>query len=64
MASSSRLKPGEKGSITAKVDTAQRNSILVKTIQLISNDPKRPTVVLTLKATIQETPQPQTPPVR
>jgi hypothetical protein len=64
MASSSRLKPGEKGSITARVDTSQRNGFLIKTIQLLNNDPNKPTVVLTLKAMIQGPPSPHNPPVK
>jgi hypothetical protein len=53
MASSSHLKPGEKGKITAKIDMKGRTGTLYKTVQVASNDPKRPSVVLSLRATIQ-----------
>jgi hypothetical protein len=53
MASSSHLKPGEKGKITAKIDMMGRKGALYKTIQVFSNDPKRPSAVLSLRATIQ-----------
>jgi len=52
--SSNHLKPGEKGRITVKVDTAGRSGILVKTAGVLSNDPQKPKVTLTLKANIQE----------
>jgi len=54
MASSSRLKPGEKGKITAKVDIKGRRGIISKSVQVFSNDPKRPVVTLFLKAMIKE----------
>ena len=54
MASSSHLKPGEKGKITAKIDMRGRKGTLYKTVQVFSNDPKRPSVVLSLRATIQQ----------
>ncbi len=52
MASSSHLKPGEKGSITATLDTRNRAGFIVKTIEVVSNDPDTPKVVLTLKAEV------------
>ncbi len=54
MASSSHISPGEKGKITAKIDTSQRRGMLFKTIDVLSNDPKRPKATLTLKADIKE----------
>jgi hypothetical protein len=54
MASSSHLMPGEKGSITAKIDTLTKKGITSETIEVISNDPKRPKVTLMLQATIFE----------
>jgi len=54
MASSSHLKPGEKGRIIAKVATAYRSGILHKSIDVFSNDPKRPRVILALKVRIKE----------
>lgn len=53
MASSSRLKPGEKGKIHTKVETAGRKGFISKGITVHSNDPKRPVINLTLKANIQ-----------
>jgi hypothetical protein len=53
MASSSHIKPGETGRITAKIDTTGRKGIVSKNIQVFSNDPKRPSVSLSLKALIQ-----------
>jgi len=50
MAGSSRLKPGERGSITVRVDIGDRIGKIVKTVEVFSNDPERPKVTLTLKA--------------
>ena len=54
MASSSLLKPGEKGKIITKVDIKDRVGSLFKSIQVFSNDPKIPIVNLSLKAMIKE----------
>ena len=54
MASSSQIKPGDKGKITAKVDIRGRSNVLSKSIQVSSNDPKKPVVTLFLKATIKK----------
>jgi hypothetical protein len=54
MASSSHLKPGDKGKISAKVDIRGRSNELSKSIQVFSNDPKRPVVNLYLKAIIKK----------
>lgn len=54
MASSSHLKPGEQGRIVAKVATAYRSGILHKSIDVFTNDPKRPRVILALKVRIKE----------
>jgi len=54
MASSSLLKPGEKGKIIAKVDIKGRVGSLSKGVQVFSNDPKRPIVTLSLRAMIKE----------
>jgi len=53
MASSSRIKPEEKGKITAKIDIKGRKGIVSKTVQVFSNDPKKPVVTLFLKAIIK-----------
>jgi hypothetical protein len=50
MAGSSRLKPGESGSIIVKVDFGFGIGTIVKTIEVFSNDPERPRVTLTLMA--------------
>lgn len=52
MASSSRLGPGEKGRLTARIDTRGRRGHLVKSIEVFSNDPEKPRTVLTLKAEV------------
>ena len=54
MASSSHLKPGEQGKIIAKVATAYRSGIVHKSIDVFTNDPKRPRVILALKVRIKE----------
>lgn len=54
MASSSHLKHGEKGTLTAKVSTLNKKGLTVETIEVLSNDPKRPKVILTLQVTILE----------
>lgn len=54
MASSGRLKPGEKGTITARVATTTKKGIMLETVSVKSNDPKRPKVILTLQALIRE----------
>jgi hypothetical protein len=55
MASSSHLKQGEKGIISARVSTVMKSGPIQETIEIISNDPKRPKVILTLEATVLET---------
>lgn len=52
MASSSHIKPGDSGKITARIDTKGRIGPVSKSIQVYSNDPKRPVVSLTLKAVV------------
>jgi len=62
MASSSHLKPGEKGAISAKMSTAAKKGLTIETIDIISNDPKRAKSILTLQATIQDPLQPSAQP--
>jgi hypothetical protein len=52
VASSSRLEPGETGSINAKVATKGKTGSLSKSINVFSNDPKKPTVRLSIRTTI------------
>jgi hypothetical protein len=54
MASSSHLKPGEKGKITARIDIRGRKGVVSKSVQVFSNDPKKPVVNLSLKSTIKQ----------
>jgi hypothetical protein len=54
MASSDHIKPGEKGKITAKIDTRGKMGSLAKSIRIFSNDPRNPTIVLSLKAKIKQ----------
>ncbi len=53
MVSSDHIKPGEKGTITAKIDIQGKRGLLSKSIRVFSNDPLKPTVTLSLKATIK-----------
>jgi len=53
MASSSLIKPGERGSIKVTVDLGNASGTLVKSISVYSNDPERPKVILTIKAEIR-----------
>jgi hypothetical protein len=52
--SSTHLNPGEKGKISAKVDIKGRSGSLSKSVQVFSNDPKRPVINLLLKALIRQ----------
>jgi hypothetical protein len=52
MASSGHLKAGEQGTITARVSTLLKEGMTIETIEVVSNDPKRPKVVLTLQARV------------
>ena len=53
MASSSQIKPGEKGRITATVNVQNYNGNVVKDIAVYSNDPAKPRSVLLIKAEIR-----------
>ncbi len=53
MASSSHIKPGEKGKINTKVDTEGRGGYLHKPIAVHSNDPQRPIVHLYITAILR-----------
>lgn len=53
MASSSHIKPGDSGAIKVTIDTRSRIvGTLFKIIEVFSNDPKKPKVILTLKVAI------------
>jgi hypothetical protein len=53
MASSSHIKPGEAGKITARINSKGRKGPLAKIVRVYSNDPERSVVTLSLKAVIQ-----------
>jgi hypothetical protein len=53
MASSSQIKPGESGSITATVTVQHYSGIITKEIAVFSNDPGKPRVNLLLKAEVR-----------
>jgi len=61
MASSSHLKPGEKGTLTASIDTRSRVGMTVKSVEVFTNDPAKPRLVLTLKAYIKGRDRPLSP---
>jgi hypothetical protein len=54
LASSSHLKAGGKGGITARISTVMKKGFITEMIEVVSNDPNRPKVILTLQATILE----------
>ncbi|MBM4137075.1 MAG: DUF1573 domain-containing protein [Nitrospira sp.] len=53
MASSDHLKPKEKGKIIAKINIKGSSGYISKTIRVMSNDPKRPLVILILRGMIK-----------
>jgi hypothetical protein len=52
--SSTNLNPGEKGKISAKINISGREGSILKNVKVISNDPKRPVINLSLKALIRQ----------
>ena len=50
MAGSSHLKPGDRGTIIARIKTSNRIGTIIKIVQVFTNDPRKQRVVLTLKA--------------
>jgi hypothetical protein len=56
MASSSRLKPGEAGSIDFTVDVRGKSGPLTKTMIVYTNDPVKPAVMLTIRAKVTSGP--------
>jgi hypothetical protein len=54
MASSGRLKPGEKGKIKVAVDLRGKMGNIVKTVQVSTNDPQRPRTTLILKMRVKD----------
>ena len=58
MASSSRVKPNEKGTITVKVNTASRKGLIVENVEVISNDSLRTQITLTIRAYVMDVDMP------
>ncbi len=54
MASSSHLKQGERGLISARIATKNKTGAINETVEVVSNDPIRPKVKLTVQATVIE----------
>jgi hypothetical protein len=54
MASSSRLKPGEKGEIRVSVDVRGKQGYISKTVTVDTNDPKNPVSTLFLKMYLKD----------
>jgi hypothetical protein len=54
MAGSSHVKPNEKGTIIVKVNTAGRKGLIVENAEVISNDPLRPQITLTIRASVMD----------
>lgn len=52
MASSSHIKPGERGSIKVSVNVHNYVGRIKKEIRVNSNDPSRPSVILTIAAEV------------
>jgi hypothetical protein len=54
VASSSHLKPGERGKIHVSVDNRGKSGYISKTIQVYANDPKNPVTKLALQMYIKD----------
>ena len=54
VASSSRLKPGERGKINVSVDIRGKTGYISKTIQVYANDPKNPVTKLAVQIYIKD----------
>ena len=52
MASSSRLKPGEKGKIIVSVDLKDKIGHLIKKVYVKTNDPKLSAITLVIKVAV------------
>ncbi len=58
MASSSHIKPNEKGAISVKVNTAGRKGLITENVEVISNDSLRPQIALTIRALVMDVDKP------
>jgi len=54
MASSSHVKPNEKGTISVKINTTNRKGMIIENVEVISNDSVRPQVTLTIRAYVND----------
>jgi hypothetical protein len=54
MASSSHVKPNEKGIITVKVNTASRKGLIVENVEVVNNDSLQTQVTLTIRANVMD----------
>ena len=54
MASSSHVKPNEKGTISVKITTTNRKGMIIENVEVISNDSVRPQVTLTIRAYVND----------
>ena len=52
MASSGRLEPGEEGKIGVRVDIKGKTGTLKKTVQVYTNDPQNPVIVLNVSLVV------------
>ncbi len=55
------IKPGESDTVEVFIDTSGKNGRIAKTVQVTSNDPDSPVVVLVLRADIQTAAPPPVP---
>ncbi|MDH5202433.1 MAG: hypothetical protein OEZ31_02330 [Nitrospirota bacterium] len=55
MASSSCLKPREKGKVTARVNIKGEEGFISSVVRVVSNDPMTPVVTLFIEAMIEDT---------
>ncbi|MBI4823570.1 MAG: hypothetical protein HY805_04990 [Nitrospirae bacterium] len=53
MVSSTHLKPNEKGTLIVVVNTTGFRGMIQKTVEVLSNDPQMPKVILLLKAVVR-----------
>jgi hypothetical protein len=62
MASSDHLKPGEKGIIKVRVDTRLKNGPIYRTVQVQTNSPDNPLIILSVMVTVDAPQGPALPP--
>ena len=57
MASSSRLEPQEKGKISVHVDIKGKTGNIHKTVQVHTNDPANPVIILSVVMEVKDRPE-------